>query len=356
MGDLSAEKCGLVFFSLLTKPFHTKQHITFGLEMERIYPEDLVEQNILFSALNWGYGHVMRSLILLKRLQKQGNTIYIVATKEQKKLYEIEGIQSEFIEHEGYPFHFSGKGNFALDLFKNYPTLKNYKFKEHALVESLSDKLKINWVIADQSLGFFSVRVPSILITHQVNLPLKWWQKPAQSLYNRELENFKYIWIPDFEPPNNLAGYMSSTHRENASYIGLLSRFQGPIASEKGYDVGVLVTGPHPYDQQFFEQMCKRFSGTNKKVFIIYNSTELKIYQGIEVFQHLPTPEMAELLCSAELIISRSGYSSLMDFYTLNLTNLELHPTPGQQEQLYLKRRWYDLNKDRGLREVVNKL
>lgn len=314
--------------------------------MERIYPEDLVGQNILFSALNWGYGHVMRSLVLLERLKKQGNTIYIVATKEQKKLYEIEGLISEFIEHEGYPFHFSGKGYFALDLIRSFKALTKYKSREHAFVESLCVELKINWVIADQSLGFFSDKVPSILITHQVNLPLKWWQKPAQFLYDRELENFEYIWIPDFEPPNNLAGLMSAAHRKNISYVGLLSRFHTPITSEKSYDIGVLVTGPQPYAQQFFEQMCKRFAGTNKKVFIIYNSTKLNFYQGVEIFQHLPTPKMAELLCGAELIISRSGYSSLMDFFTLNLNNVELYPTPGQQEQLYLKRRWHDLNNE----------
>jgi UDP-N-acetylglucosamine:LPS N-acetylglucosamine transferase len=53
---------------------------------------------------------------------------------------------------------------------------------------------------------------------------------------------------------------------------------------------------------------------------------------------------MAHLLLSAELIISRSGYSTLMDFMALGIKNVELHPTPGQAEQVYLLERWKLLN------------
>ncbi len=270
--------------------------------------------------------------------------LHIVGSEEQIKLYKSESIQAHFIESEGYPFHFSGKGNFASDLWKNFSALQKHYRQEQQLVEKLCSEHKIHLVLADQSLGFFSKIVPSVLITHQVNLPLAWWQKPMQLFYNKQLNNFHQLWIPDQAPPNNLAGRLSETHRNNVSYIGWLSRFTEIPKVDKKFDLGVLVTGPQPYAQQFFEEMCARFANIDKKVFILYNGTDLRTYENIQIFQHLPTAEMAELICSAGLIISRSGYSTLMDFKALGLTNVELYATPGQGEQAYLLERWLTLN------------
>jgi hypothetical protein len=312
--------------------------------MQGIQPSEIHGQNILFSALNWGYGHVMRSIILLKKLQNQGNTLHIVGNAEQITLYKSEGIHANFIEEKGYPFDFSGKGNFAWDFIKNYKALKKHYAQEQKRVELLCEKLAIDFVISDQSMGFFSRKVTSVLITHQVHLPLKWWQKLGQKIYDKQLDNFNHIWIPDQSPPNNLAGRLSETNRKNVTYIGWLSRFTEILKVDKQFDVGVLVTGPQPYAQQFFDEMCLRFENRQEKVFILYNGTALQSFKNIQIFQHLPTAEMAELLCSAGLIISRSGYSTLMDFEALGLTNVELHPTPGQGEQAYLLERWLTLS------------
>lgn len=312
--------------------------------MQSIQPNQIHKQKILFCALNWGYGHVMRSLVLLKKLQNQGNMLHIVGNAEQIQLYKSEGLNANFIEESGYPFDFSGKGHFAWDFIKNYKVLKSHYEQEQKLVELLCEKLQIDLVISDQSMGFFSRKVPSVLITHQIQLPLKWWQKSAQKIYNKQVDNFHHIWIPDMAPPNNLAGKLSETSRKNASYIGFLSRFEKLNAVEQKYDVGVLVTGPQPYAQQFFEEMLARYENSQEKVFMLYNGTDLQTYKNIKIFQHLPTVEMAELLCSADLIISRSGYSTLMDFKALGLTNVELHATPGQREQEYLLERCLTLS------------
>ena len=308
--------------------------------MQRIQPSEIHGQNILFSALNWGYGHVMRSLVLLKKLVKQGNKLYVVGTDEQITLFKTEGLEASYIHQEGYPFQFGGNGNFSLDLFKNLSALKQHFVREQKNVEQLCADFAIDLVIADQSLGVFSRKVPSILITHQLNLPLSWWEKPAQAFYNKQLKNFQQIWIPDQAPPNNLAGRLSETNRKNVTYIGWLSRFTEIPKVDKQFDVGVLVTGPQPYAQQFFEEMCKRFENSPEKVFIIYNGTNLRTHKNIVIFQHQATAEMAELLCSAKLLITRSGYSTLMDLYALGIRNVELHATPGQAEQLYLKKNW----------------
>jgi uncharacterized protein (TIGR00661 family) len=61
---------------------------------------------------------------------------------------------------------------------------------------------------------------------------------------------------------------------------------------------------------------------------------------------HLPSGEMAELIMQSRYIITRSGYSTIMELVSLGKPAL-LVPTPGQTEQEYLARylsekKWFD--------------
>lgn len=305
-----------------------------------LHPEEIKQKKILFAALNWGYGHVMRSIVLLKKLNEQQNLLYIVCTEEQKELYLSENIVAEYIFQTGYPFKFSGKGRFSLDLLFSFRKLRAFMTIERADVQRWCFKFGIDIVISDQRMGFYHAEITSVLLTHQLNLPLGWWEKTAQLLYNRWLNHFDFIWIPDVAPPNNLAGKLSVTYRKNVIYIGSLSRFKLMPKVDKPYKFGVLVTGPEPYAQQFFDQQLQRLCLDGANAFIIYNKTEACKLGNVEVINHQTTEKMAEYLCSSELLITRSGYSTLMDIKALGLDKVELHPTIGQAEQVYLAKNW----------------
>ena len=55
----------------------------------------------------------------------------------------------------------------------------------------------------------------------------------------------------------------------------------------------------------------------------------------IRKIPHTSDNEFIELIKSHEIIISRAGYSTIMDFYVLQKP-VVLVPTPKQTEQLYL--------------------
>ena len=61
--------------------------------------------------------------------------------------------------------------------------------------------------------------------------------------------------------------------------------------------------------------------------------------ENVLFISYLDGPDLELLLRQAQVVISRSGYSSLMDYATLGLQQLILVPTPGQTEQEYLARR-----------------
>lgn len=55
----------------------------------------------------------------------------------------------------------------------------------------------------------------------------------------------------------------------------------------------------------------------------------------IRFYNHLPFEELQREFTAAEYIISRSGYSTVMDIMALQKKSI-LIPTPGQTEQEYL--------------------
>ncbi|WP_158643812.1 glycosyltransferase [Pseudobacter ginsenosidimutans] len=60
-----------------------------------------------------------------------------------------------------------------------------------------------------------------------------------------------------------------------------------------------------------------------------------KLLPNLTSFDHLPAPALNRLVCKAKLVISRSGYTTVMDLLKTKKRSI-LVPTPGQAEQEYL--------------------
>lgn len=298
-------------------------------------PEDIHNKRILFSALNWGLGHVMRSIPLIKRLQSANNEIHILCDDTQQLFFERELKNMNYISHKNYPFNFRGKGHFTRDIIRTLPTLIKRVKSEHLEVEKLVSSLQIDLVLSDQRMGFWSKLVPSILISHQLNLPLKGIEKVAQIYYNKLLKNFTFIWIPDLPAPNSLAGKLSQTNKPNAIYIGWLSRFEKIPNQEKIYDFGAIISGPAPYNQQLFEKLRDEWQNLPSKNYIVFNEAKEEQIGNLEIIKDMTSHEMAKKMLQTKTIVSRAGYTTMMDLKQLNL-NAVLIPTPGQNEQQYL--------------------
>jgi uncharacterized protein (TIGR00661 family) len=76
----------------------------------------------------------------------------------------------------------------------------------------------------------------------------------------------------------------------------------------------------------------------NKKVLFVRGVPGEKGFSekdGITYVTRLSTPDMADALAHTNLVICRSGYSSVMDLLALGKRAV-LIPTPGQPEQEYL--------------------
>ena len=296
--------------------------------------EETRNRRILISPLNWGMGHVSRCVGLINDLQNRNNTVIIACNDDQKSIFEQYFKDVLIVKHRGYPFVFGGKGNFAWDLLVQFNKLKNRLKDELNEVEKLIEEHNIDVLISDHRYGFRSQKVTSIFVTHQLNLPLFWYEFPIQIAHKRLLKKFDRVWVMDFLD-NRLAGKLSrNSDLYRTDYIGPFSRFQlYEIPSEKKFDEVFVASGPAIYAQQLIDLKLGKKKYSN--VVVLANDpmeipVEIKVKSGDWI-------EQDKIILSAKKIISRSGYSTYMDLYYLGIES-DLIPTIGQREQIYLKK------------------
>lgn len=295
---------------------------------------------ILYGILNWGLGHAARSIPLIESLAVKYNVI-IIASGESCHFLKNNLNQHNItlIETPDYSIHYykymPAWGSVITQLPKLF-AIKNMHLK---LAANFVDKYHPVAIISDSLFGFSHNKIPSILISHQLHLPYNF-------IYNRLIKQlnklYDYIWIPD-SPRNPLSGLLSKTegYSQKVSYIGVLSRFQkikSNIQSGENKQALIILSGPEPMRSYFLEYTLKK---TKKKYDTIIVAGHTK-YQNKTIENPnvtykgtLNIPAMASLISGCDTIISRNGYTTLMDLCVLQKKAI-LIPTPGQPEQKYL--------------------
>jgi UDP-N-acetylglucosamine transferase subunit ALG13 len=108
---------------------------------------------------------------------------------------------------------------------------------------------------------------------------------------------------------------------------------------EQKYDVLVIVSGPEP-QRSIFENMMRsqlyNFHGSSLLVKGKPTGTsEIKTVGRLSEVDFLDSDELNLAIEQSAMVVSRSGYSTIMDLARLG-KNAILVPTPGQTEQMYL--------------------
>jgi UDP:flavonoid glycosyltransferase YjiC (YdhE family) len=303
-------------------------------------PTDIKKQRVLLSPLNWGMGHVSRCIGLIDILLRNDNVIFIACSADQQAIFQQYFKDVTFIDHDGYPFEFGGKGKFSLDLLKSFSALKRRQNEERTQVENYVDFFEIDCVISDHRYGFRSRKVNSIFLTHQLNLPVKWYERWVQNIHINYLRSFDEIWVLDTED-SKYAGKLSRNEDGlNVQYIGILSRFGRYVLKEtKTIDRLIVVSGPAIYAKQFLEQQLESFKTDEGHNVLI---APKEILEALEIENSHPSNDWLkcdDYFLSSKKLISRSGYSTLMDAICLEIP-CEITATPGQAEQEYLMLFW----------------
>ncbi|HEX6181341.1 MAG TPA: glycosyltransferase, partial [Chitinophagaceae bacterium] len=217
--------------------------------------------------------------------------------------------------------------------------------RERRWLETVLKQRRVDLVISDCRFGLHHKNVISVLLTHQLTIksPFKWAERWFRKWNYHFIQQFDECWVPDQEGFPNLAGEISHpTVLPNVpvKYIGCLSRFHYKPQSQFAYDVLIILSGPEPQRTVLENILLKELSLLSQHHRIVLvrglpHDEEIFRIPGITVFDHLPASELETLMLKSKIVISRSGYTTVMDIVKLRKKSV-LVPTPGQTEQEYL--------------------
>ncbi len=302
---------------------------------------------ILIAPLDWGLGHATRCMPIISTLIKQHCTVFVAAEGPIKILLQKEYPGLQFIELRGYRIKYSRhKSWMPVKLFLQFPKIIHSIYAENRWLKKTIKENNIDGVIADNRMGLYHKQIPCIYITHQLTIKTGngFTERIAQKIHYHFINKFKACWVPDNEGDLNFAGALShpaKLPRVSVIYLGALSRFQKKEREIK-YDVGVILSGPEPQRTLFEKIILADIEKMTEKICLVrglpQQTKKLQLKNAsIEIKNYLGADELSEVIQQSKIIISRCGYSSVMDLVKLQKKAI-LVPTPGQTEQEYLSR------------------
>ncbi|MFN8338335.1 MAG: glycosyltransferase [Saprospiraceae bacterium] len=293
---------------------------------------------VIVGVLNWGLGHAARSIPLIDWLCTFCQKVIIASDGEALDLLRSQYplLPSFILPSYGIEYKYN---DIAFNVFASSFKVFQAINKEKKLAHHIAKETGATVIISDNRLGFKSQFTKNIYLTHQVNILHRnlLVSKLGTRLHGYFIDSFDHSLIPDFEGEQSLCPSLSYSSNPFYSYIGPLTRIQ-KLNITLEYDLLVLLSGPEPqrtiFEKLIWKQLSKLkqykicMAGTKS---LLHNPDFPHIY--IKPLQN--SKEVEFLLNASKLLIARSGYTTLMDIFGLDIKAIFV-PTPGQSEQEYL--------------------
>lgn len=309
---------------------------------------------ILIAPLNWGLGHASRCLPLIVRHLKQGDEVVLGGDGEALTLMTKHFPGLRVVPLAPLALRYSSGTSQIGAMLMALPRLLRFIRQDRRMLERLLAQESFDLIISDNRFGLSCPGTRCVYITHQllIRMPrgLRWLEGAAHRIHGHYIKRFDECLIPDREDGHNLSGDLSHYYPlpANARFIGPLSRFEyiTPRPQDQHYDAVAVLSGLEPQRTLLEQQLISEYRNKQETILLIQGKLRRPMTtitrQNITIVPYMSDEAVAWHLQHAQTIISRSGYSSLMDYDVLGLLapehkqKLRLIPTPGQPEQEYL--------------------
>ena len=301
--------------------------------------------SILVAPLDWGLGHSTRCIAIIRHLQFTGCEVIIAAEGPQKTLLQKEFPALVFVKLAGYRIEYAySKRFFSAKILMQLPKLYKAARNETKWLQSIVKEQNITAVISDNRYGLHHPDIPCVFITHQliIKVPFSLAERILQKINYSLIKKFSACWVPDAEGAVNLAGLLS--HPKHlppipVKYLGVLSRFALMPTTAFKYTCLIVLSGPEPQRTLLENKMLLQLQTFEGDAMLVRglpgNPHRLLPMKNVLIKDHLSSKEMEAAFNESEFIVSRSGYTTVMDICKLQKKSI-LIPTPGQTEQEYL--------------------
>lgn len=318
----------------------------------------LSPQTVLFAVLDWGMGHATRTAPLIAAACEAGHRVHVASRgvglawlKER-----FAGQDVAFHEKPGRHISYAPRWNF-LHIARQMPGFLRSIAEEREWTADFAQAHGVDRVFSDNCYGVSHPSVPSVLMTHQLHLPVPGIMRPAaRVVVRRWCQSFEEIWVPDEQAPASLSGRLGHPPLlpERTFCVGVLSHLAGasgsvptstptstptsatPFPDQHIHAVG-MVSGPEPHRtlmEDGLRAWLQQIPG-NHVVFAGRPGGGVRRDKNV-VTHYSPRPE--EIVAAwenARFLVCRAGYSTVMDLACQGKPAV-LIPTPGQTEQLQI--------------------
>jgi len=308
---------------------------------------------ILIAVLDWGLGHATRCIPIIDYLLAQSYPILLAGSGRSLLLLKKTYPHLDFVELPAYDISYSRTRWQIPYLITQLPRIFHVIRQEHKLIREIVADCAVKAILSDNRYGVWHPNFASVFMCHQLapyvpGVKNTWIYR----LHKKFIRQFDQIWIPDQAHTVNLSGRLSHElpYTDAESFIGPLSRFyQYPVPkvpSQKEFQdfppqILAIVSGPEPQRTLLSKKLHEQAKFINEWVWIVEGKpeqayVEIDTINKVVVIAHLMTSDLVFALHKTQIVISRPGYSSIMDYWAMGIRQMILIPTPGQTEQTYL--------------------
>ena len=304
--------------------------------------------NVLLSPLSWGLGHATRDIPVIRALLDHHHEVTIAASGNALTVLQYEFPECRFIEFKDYPAPYSTSRFFTPKFISSLPGIAQALSEERRNLNVILEKNRYDLIISDNRPGVYSLKIPTLFVTHQIHypLPLLFWPFELGSILANYFlfDNFSRVVVLDNPPGDtSIAGKLSRPVRgltdSKVFFSGILSSVQ-KMDIEQDLDYLVLISGPEPQRGCLEEILTPMLPELDGNTIALLGSPQKKLTQSVsdhcELISYATTQEKEYLMNRAKFVICRSGYTSMMELAELNKRHGLFIPTPGQPEQEYL--------------------
>ncbi len=158
-----------------------------------------LHKTILVAPLNWGLGHATRSIPIIYALIAEGFEVILASDGMALTLLQKEFSQLESIELPSYKIEYAKKAKrFKWKMLLRSPKVLKAIRQEREQLKSLVKTKKIDGVISDNRLGLYHSEIPTVFITHQLQVLSGSTTRLTSAMHRNYIKKFDECWVPDF--------------------------------------------------------------------------------------------------------------------------------------------------------------
>jgi uncharacterized protein (TIGR00661 family) len=319
--------------------------------------------NIIYGVCSWGLGHATRSLPVIRKLTDENHNLTIISSGRalqvlQKELKDV----VSYVDIPDYPILISDTVyQFMVKSVLYWPLIIRRIQSGLSQVTKIVQKGRYHLIISDGRYDIYNKKIPSFFISHQIRimnpLRIKFLERGSEYFNKFFFKRFAGVLVPDYQTDDftgELSHNLKAINEKALFYVGILSDFEKEQVKQD-IDYLISLSGPEPQRTILEKHILAQLDDLSGNIVMTLGKTEEsceKYDDNIEVHSFLTKKKREYLMNRAKMIISRSGYSTIMDLAVLGTKALMI-PTPGQIEQEYLARYlskkgiFYSVNQDK---------